>query len=871
MSTQECTLLQCFVENGLPAAVAPIYRTLEVDEKGQFALEALLTAREEVTQAAAGQSRMVLDRILDFQGRKTPFLMPKDFRAAARRHPWLLLYSPLARYYPEALEPETSLSGQRPDAAIRYFLPQEADTADRGARQVTVLLKDFASDAYNLVPLLVMDEEEPAAGILLYLKERTDGRYAPVAVFGGEVERAFQSAPVQTSSSAPTAPPPRRHIADPLGRAMAVLLDVALEREGLLPVETGAPRVPLGRGLSWLAARMADREVVALTTDIPFAEQPLLRLLQQDVRLPLVNATILGPTEPVLQLPCPSRASLVVLSMTAYPRLADAERVAHDLASGEHAVLITCTSMKALPDAIHALTEWDIALPRVDWEIFGRLFAAIFEADPPQHEDPPTWIRYVLPVDLARVARLETDPAKAFALLAQRVEERLTRLTPQHGPSLQDLCGLGEAKVRAEQLIADIRSALAGDIAWSMVDRGMLLVGPPGCGKTSLARAIAKDCGVHFLESSATAWQMAGYLNDHLSAMARDFQEARRFAPSILFIDELDSIGSRESFSGSNAAYHTQVVNALLAELQGFSDRDKVFVIAATNHVAGVDPALRRAGRLDRVVEVSLPTMDALEKIFAYYLERQQVPETVRATLTLRPLAEAAFGKTGADVSLAVRGALRRARLACRPLCQDDLLAELYNRPLENDFARPLRGESLRRVAIHEAGHAVLRLTSNGALGGVAYMSIVPRPDGSLGFMAAQPDPDTSVRTRADYLALITTILGGRAAEEVFYGPEAVGAGAGGSSASDLARAMALALDMVCRLGLGSDQRLCWRETPTRDDIREAEQLLADAYTQARDTIRDQRHTVQHIATALVARQELSGEELRQLLDGMGR
>jgi ATP-dependent Zn protease len=348
--------------------------------------------------------------------------------------------------------------------------------------------------------------------------------------------------------------------------------------------------------------------------------------------------------------------------------------------------------------------------------------------------------------------------------------------------------------------------------------------------------------------------------------MARYVQEARRFSPTIMFLDELDSVGNRDKFSGSNASYSTQVVNALLAELQGFSDREKVIVIGATNNLENIDPALRRAGRLDRVVEVTLPTIDALEKVFAYYLKAHGVALGDGSDIDLRPLAEAAFGRTGADVSLAVRGALRRARLARRPMRQDDLLAELFNRPLENDYVRPLRGEGLRRTAIHEAGHAVLRLTVGAAFGGIAYLSIIPRPDGSLGFMSLRPNPDASTLTRADYLSLMDVTLGGRAAEEVFFGREAVGAGAGGGDKSDLAKAMTLALDMVCRLGLGREMRLLWRESPSDADAAEAETLLAEAYGRAVAMIADRRELVERIAAALVERQELSGEELRRLV-----
>lgn len=308
------------------------------------------------------------------------------------------------------------------------------------------------------------------------------------------------------------------------------------------------------------------------------------------------------------------------------------------------------------------------------------------------------------------------------------------------------------------------------------------------------------------------------------------------------------------------------MVNALLAELQGFSSRGKVIIIAATNDAENVDPALRRAGRLDRVVRVSLPTINALVKIFAYYLEKYKAPLGPESDIVLRPLAEAAFGRTGADVSLMVRGALRRARRAGRTLCQDDLLAELYQRPLDRDLDRPLGGEGIRRVALHEAGHALVRLKSGSIFGQINFISIVPRPDGNLGFVALKPNTDAATLNRADFLAHLQVTLGGRAAEEVFYGETGVGAGAGGSESSDLASATTMALDMVCRLGLGKSSRLLWREASSDDDWDEAETLLAEAYDQARNLITAHRDLVERIAAALIERQEISGEDLKKLI-----
>lgn len=861
----EFTLLRCHAQQGIIKAITPIYRRFETEEDGGALAASVMEARLKILTDSDGKGSLAVDRLLTFAGRLTPKFMPQDFLRAAEVRPSLVVGASLQRFYPvpeSEDEDGESPSDEAPRAHYRFV--EDGPAEDQ--LLFSVLFKDHLRDEY-VIRSLFLEESSPAAAVLQYLNENREGDWQPVAGFTSVVGGFWPDADGNPDAAHAKAAPARLP-GDPLVRVMSSLLDIALERQGILEAESGGEA---GRGVAWLSGKLAERKVVALVVDAPFAEQALLRALQPKVGLMLTTAEPLSPTELALDIKIPSSGSFIVLPMSAYTRLADPDRIIHALSGGEHAVLLSCQSLNVLPESLRNIVELTVTLPRMDRQVFERTFVAVYGV-PLQglEEGGNSWISFAQAKDLARVARDQVDPDEACSVLRTRVEDRLTRITPTHGPSLADLHGLGEAKVRAEMLIADIRAALAGDIPWSQVDRGMLLVGPPGCGKTSLARAIAKDCGVHFLECSAAKWQMAGYLNDHLAAMARDFQDARRFSPSILFIDEMDSVGSREHFTGSNATYSTQVVNALLAELQGFSGREQVVVIGATNNAESIDPALRRAGRLDRVIEVALPTIEALEKIFAYYLKRHGLSVEGVAEIALRPLAEASFGRTGADVSLAVRGALRRARLAGRRVSQDDLFAELYNRPLQDDLTRPLKGEGLRRVAIHEAGHALLRLDCGGALGNITYISIIPRPDGSLGFVSLQPNPDATTLTRADYLSLVAVTLGGRAAEEVFYGADAVGAGAGGSASSDLAKAMGLALDMVCRLGLGSDLKLCWREEPREEDIEQAETLLAESYARAKAVVESKRDIVRRIADALVSRQEMSGHELTKVLEQAG-
>jgi ATP-dependent Zn protease len=436
---------------------------------------------------------------------------------------------------------------------------------------------------------------------------------------------------------------------------------------------------------------------------------------------------------------------------------------------------------------------------------------------------------------------------------------------------MNDLHGLGEARQIAQDLIADIGAAQAEQIPWSAVDRGLLLIGAPGTGKTTLARAIAKECGVKFVVASAADWQSAGHLDAHLRAMRADFAEARRYAPAILFIDEIDSIGSREQVAGENALYHTEVINALLAEIQGIDSTGSVIVIGATNYVENVDPALRRAGRLDQVVEIPLPNIEGLEKIFGYYLSRYEAEGGVLGPdVDARSLAEMAFGLNAADVEFFVRGGARRARRASRPVAQVDLMAEVTRRPRRPDSAPLLTPDEMHRVAVHEAGHTVARLISSTGGADLAFASIVPRLDGSLGFTASVP-ANTRVLTRRTMLEQLETVLGGRAAEEVVFGADDIGAGAGGpASNSDLAVATRLATLIVCQSGLGDDGLLRWTTEPTPEQEDKIDDVIGEAYRSIRTRLQACRSLLDHVAAALEDKQELSGNELRLLAESVG-
>ena len=558
--------------------------------------------------------------------------------------------------------------------------------------------------------------------------------------------------------------------------------------------------------------------------------------------------------------------ALHLISFHAYRTLWDAEWTAHQLSIGKSPVLIGCGRRADVPEPLRRATDLILTLPRIDSRLFSEIFRQVLGAPlPPRwRSGGADWVRYLVHSDFHAPLRLKLNPTEALDYLRERCQARIAQVSAADSLALKDLHGLGEARQVAEDLIADIGAARAGRIPWQAVDRGLLLVGAPGTGKTTLARAIAHACDVKFIHASATQWQSSGGLDLHLRAMRETFSEARRYAPAIVFIDEIDSIGNRESFSGSNGVYQTDVVNALLEQIQGLDANEPVIVIGATNYLEKIDPALRRAGRLDQVIQLPRPNVAGLEQIFAHFLQPHRKLNNVAREVKVKSLAQLAYGLTGADVEFFVRGAARRARKDGRKIGQADLLAEVTRRPRRADAAQRLTAQDMRRVAVHEAGHALSALGSTDGAPELTFVSIIPRMDGSLGFTASMP-PERGVMTRTEVLERLRTILAGRAAEQVIYGKDDISLNSGGGPTSDLAVATRVATNVVCSSGFGDDGNLHWTSAPTPAQSKQIDALLHRAYRDAVTFLRGRREMLERLASALVEKQELDGATVRSL------
>ncbi|MGO8265245.1 AAA family ATPase [Rhizobium ruizarguesonis] len=451
-------------------------------------------------------------------------------------------------------------------------------------------------------------------------------------------------------------------------------------------------------------------------------------------------------------------------------------------------------------------------------------------------------------------------PGRSPADVLRRLDETSTNRRNEHaGPRLNDIVGYGDAKAWATSLAADLHAWRNGSLSWEDVDRGLLLSGPPGTGKTVFASALARSCEAQLIATSVAKWQSAGHLGDTLAAMRRSFEEAVSKKPCILFIDEFDSIGDRAKFGGEHRIYWSQVVNLLLELIDGTERLEGVVIVGATNHPDRIDPALVRAGRLDRHIVIAEPdTAERRELARAYFGDDLTGHDLDR-------IAAATTGFTGADFAKAGREARRATRRRGTAIAIGDVLDAL---------PKPIRivGDGRRVVAFHEAGHAVVGVH----LGvGVLRTVAVPweirsaQPAGFAHFELA----DEFVLSRETLRARIAMTLGGRAAEEELLESAYDGAGAG--EGADLHKASDLATIYEIQFGMGGSLSYFNQQSlEQRDRIRQnnfavanrVERILQREMDRSREIIGRFREAVEKIADLLVEKAVVDGDEVVRIL-----
>lgn len=505
-----------------------------------------------------------------------------------------------------------------------------------------------------------------------------------------------------------------------------------------------------------------------------------------------------------------------------------------------------------LPSSLLRSAEYRLSIPPMDkWAVCLVIEAITGSKEVADLDD--ALLRAVQLEDLSLAIRAGMSPAECVTRIRKVIESKSTDLGK--GPVLDDLHGYGEAMSWARDLVSDVLDYKAGRIAWDMVDTtGLLLAGPPGTGKTSFAGAVARTAGVPLIATSVAQWNASSYLSGTLQAIRNVFGEARRQAPCIILIDEVDGISSRATISGEYTEYWLQIVNCLLECLSGAVDNPGVMVIATTNFPDRIDPALRRAGRLDREIILTRPGTQDLCAIFRHHLG----PHCLGAK-DLMPLALAADGKTGADVEAYVRRAKGRARRADRAVTLEDVLDEV------RQGRAHISGETRRRVAVHEAGHVVV-----GRELGVGNFLGVSLHDG--GGQADFGDAIDLSATVDMIERLVCLYLAGRAAEALVLGNVAIGSGIG--EQSDLARATALvelletkASDSPHAVHLAGDFALNLSVIPGL--LTAVSDRLGRAWQRAKEILEANRLTLDAISSRLEERGYLSPQNVEELMEGM--
>ena len=440
-----------------------------------------------------------------------------------------------------------------------------------------------------------------------------------------------------------------------------------------------------------------------------------------------------------------------------------------------------------------------------------------------------------------------------------------------------DVAGADEEKTEMQELVYYLKDPRKYTKFGAKLPKGVLLVGPPGCGKTLLAKAVAGEAGVPFFSISGSDF-VEMFVGVGAGRVRDMFKTAKENAPCLVFIDEIDAVGrQRGAGLGGGNDEREQTLNQLLVEMDGFNDNSGIIVIAATNRDDVLDPALLRAGRFDRKITVSLPDVKGREAIFKVHSRNKKVSSEVN----FENLSKRTVGFSGADIENIMNEA---AILAVRANKEEITVADI-DEAIDRRFAGPakksrsLTEEEKWRTAYHESGHAIVGLKYPHA-GKVQKITIIPRGNYG-GWVLATPEKDKFNLTKGELIADIVLDMGGRSAEEIFCDDIDTGAYA------DIKNATARARAMVCEYGmsdlgpiqyerdtgsvfLGRDytntQKNFSAETATKIDA-EIRKIIDFAHAEALRVIKENRADVELLAKTLVEREQITAEEIEYLME----
>lgn len=443
--------------------------------------------------------------------------------------------------------------------------------------------------------------------------------------------------------------------------------------------------------------------------------------------------------------------------------------------------------------------------------------------------------------------------------------------------TFDDVAGADEEKAELQEVVDFLKNPEKFTEIGARIPHGLLLVGPPGTGKTLLARAVAGEAGVQFLSISGSDF-VEMYVGVGASRVRDLFEQAKKIAPSIIFIDEIDAVGrKRGSGLGGGHDEKEQTLNQLLVEMDGFGRNEGVIVMAATNRPDILDPALLRPGRFDRQIYVGAPDAKGREDILKVHAKGKRLDDSV----SLKTVAMATAGFTGADLSNLLNEAAILAARNNRPALNMDDLNEAMMKIMAGPEkkSRVNLKRDLRATAIHEAGHAVAmyNLPTHDP---VRQISIIPRGQ-ALGLTWSMPREDSSHLTRNQMYEQIVGLLGGRVAEALFLGDISTGA------SNDIDRASKLARDMVARYGMceklgtvsylsggevfiGRDyqQTKSYSESVAGTIDEEVKKLIDQAYAQCTDILKKDTDKLLRVVDYLMEHETMTGEQFSACMEG---
>jgi cell division protease FtsH len=441
-----------------------------------------------------------------------------------------------------------------------------------------------------------------------------------------------------------------------------------------------------------------------------------------------------------------------------------------------------------------------------------------------------------------------------------------------------DIAGSDEAKQDLEEVVDFLKSPKKFASVGARIPKGVLLVGPPGTGKTMLARAVAGEANVPFFSISGSEF-VEMFVGVGASRVRDLFAKAKKNAPCIIFVDEIDAVGRRRgSGMGGGHDEREQTLNQILVEMDGFEQGQNVIVLAATNRADVLDPALLRPGRFDRRVNIDLPERKDREAILKVHFTKKPMGKDV----DLDALAAKTAGSSGADLAnIANESAIIAARLNHKTISNDDVTSAFEKVAIGPERKSKVMNDREKELtAYHEAGHAIVgHVLPDSDV--VHKVTIIPR-GGTGGVTWFIPPEDKSYHSIVEYKDVLARMLGGRISEEVVYGLDHVTTGAG----SDLRKAAELARDMVINQGMGKKLRdqvfkidegmmleRMMHEREYSDETAkviddEVEALITEAAARARAVIRSNRHKLDELKDALLEKETVEADDVKKILHG---